>query len=365
MKIIKLKIIKNIFKKLFGNVLFTIWRLEGKCKGNDFQLCMYYLGTEVEKNYLRHLWFETNLYEENLGRKYLWQIPSFISKVKSHCTLVVIECNALIKKIFKSKNDLFAPQWINGMIDIPLNIANDSAYSDYRRIRNNNLSYIITDRKEDFDNFYQTMYIPYSRLRFEDQNEEISYNTISKIIAAHNCKLLVVKQDDLPMGGIIIIMYDNQPPFIWLLGIKNANLEFLKRGTVAALYYFSATYLAQQGYKKMFVGASRPFLNDGILKYKKKWGLYIVSHSFTGFLFKPGRQFGDLPVLMKQFPFVTLEDNKMNASLFVNEVPGNKDQLIKEAQKEYWIKGLQGISIYHVSREQQKFIRLYQTQQLI
>ncbi len=358
MKPITLTILKNISKKLFGNLSLHVWRLEGRGKKCHLRLVIYFLGMEKEKNSFQQLWFETNLVEEYLGKKNICQIKPFINNLKSQCTLVVIECNAIVQYLLKKKNDFFVPLWINGMVNIPLDISSKSALDDYRRIKNNNLSFTIKDRKEDFDHFYYTMYLPYINLRFDNQSQKITYNTMTKMISSHNCKLLIVKQDDLPLGGIFIILRKNHHPYIWILGVKNADLEYVRRGTIAALYYYSAQYLAQSGREKMLVGASRPFLNDGILKYKKKWGMYIISSSFTGLLFKPGNDSDSLSIFLQKNPFITYKNRKLYGTVFIDSGIKDQQSIIKQMQKEYMLRGIQDILFYQVITDQQKIIRI-------
>jgi hypothetical protein len=42
--------------------------------------------------------------------------------------------------------------------------------------------------------------------------------------------------------------------------------------------------LSEQGYRQVHLGASRAFLNDGVLQYKKKWGMAIAGERADGWI---------------------------------------------------------------------------------
>ena len=87
--------------------------------------------------------------------------------------------------------------------------------------------------------------------------------------------MILIKFKDQEIAGSLIA-YKGHNARLWCFGIKDANPDYVKMGAFGALYYFSFQYLKNKGFKQVGVGGSRPFLNDGVLNYKKKWGLRIT-----------------------------------------------------------------------------------------
>lgn len=66
------------------------------------------------------------------------------------------------------------------------------------------------------------------------------------------------------------------------LGLLDGNEEYLRHGVVGALYYFGILEGQKMGCRYFSVGGTRPFLTDGLTKYKIGLGAEFVSdHSLT------------------------------------------------------------------------------------
>jgi hypothetical protein len=56
------------------------------------------------------------------------------------------------------------------------------------------------------------------------------------------------------------------------LGWRQGDPELLKRGVVAAMYWFSMRRAVELGYQRCRLGGAWPYLEDGLVFYKGKWG---------------------------------------------------------------------------------------------
>jgi hypothetical protein len=53
----------------------------------------------------------------------------------------------------------------------------------------------------------------------------------------------------------------------------------MKKGALAATYFYLITYARQEGCTRIDFGGNRPSLHDGVLRYKRKWGVALSEKS--------------------------------------------------------------------------------------
>jgi hypothetical protein len=110
------------------------------------------------------------------------------------------------------------------------------------------------------------------------------------------------------------------------MGVRNANAEYLRRGALAALYFFVALWAKREGYGEVDFGQTDPFLDDGVVRHKTQWGMRLVSsarayRSFYLGLFRVG------PDLRKLFAGTALirDDCGRLRGLVMHGEPGGGD----------------------------------------
>ena len=96
----------------------------------------------------------------------------------------------------------------------------------------------------------------------------------------------------------------------------------------------------------MIVGWSKPFLDDGVLQFKRKWAQVITDSRFWG----TGLVISSLTPAVKSFlrrnPFIFKHDELLYAAVFVDADRAFSSEEIGEITKEYFHEGLSGMMIY-------------------
>ena len=95
--------------------------------------------------------------------------------------------------------------------------------------------------------------------------------------------------------------------------IKEKN-SLLKKGLGAASYYFLILWAKENSIKQIDFGTSRAFLNDGVSRFKRKWGTTIKkTKSITPsvFAFKACNNSQIAQNFKMNNPFVYLEKNQL------------------------------------------------------
>ena len=343
MKKFSIKYLHHITLKLFCFLCNDLWVIKGTEKFSEQPLSLLFYGCPENLNYFKHHFFEEIEQEQYLGYKYLWQLRGIFKQHRDSVT--IFEGNPFTRLLLKRRNDFFIPSWIKGVYDLPMQVDHHAVASFMKQIRKNNLTYRVSAEKQDVEYFIHNMYLPYMNIRFGNESHAQTESTILKTMNTSKCHVLFVLYQDEPITGMFIVENENKLPNSWLMGVKDGNFDYIKMGGVAAAYYYSADFLTKQGYNRMLGGATRPFLRDGNLAFKRKWGFRVVTCSFTGFLLKPNAYSPGKLSLLQNNPFVFHSWGKLHGAIFIDE--GQSHQVYKN-RKKFFCNGLDAMAFYRI-----------------
>ncbi len=143
-----------------------------------------------------------------------------------------------------------------------------------------------------------------------------------------------------------MVAYTKNEARVWSLGVKDSNSDYIKDGAIGAIYYFSLLHLKEKGYKKVNFGASRAFLKDGVLWYKKKWGQIIVCTHGIDFLIKPLSKTAAVKGFFLNNPFIYVHKNRLNSAVFVEAAQSFSEKDFQKFYKDYYLNGISKLFIY-------------------
>ena len=155
-----------------------------------------------------------------------------------------------------------------------------SAKAAVRSITRQGLVYHIVPCDEILRRFYDEMYLPYREVRFAGNPIVKDFESVRRF-AKGSVMLAVTDSRAKPppkledMLGALIIRQNGKSATADLPGLNGDPLVALERGVVEALYYFSLEWCSSRGVERLDLGQSHPFLDDGILRFKTKWGATV------------------------------------------------------------------------------------------
>lgn len=216
------------------------------------------------------------------------ELPVLLNQLRASADLTIVRLDRLSAQKFPGKDYLPVPEWVGMRLAVPDDLdalvhGNRSIREDMRLVRRHKLQQLITEGEERFDEFYDSMYLPFSRAR---------YGAMAFVKSRHELRRRLRK------GGILWIIRDNHPLAGMLferktgtldlqaIGMATGELPLKKRGIMAALYYFSILHARLLGCAEVDFRGARPSLHDGLLRYKRKWGnvLYDKTDSYYDLL---------------------------------------------------------------------------------
>jgi hypothetical protein len=303
-------------------------------------------GSKENMNLLIKLAFGSSYEEHYLGKSWGWQIGRTVREKGYQCSLMVLEAPASFRRLLR-KNSFHIPGWIFGEVDISdysSLLKNSSLQSDLRRIRKNSLNFEIRNEIDQLDNFYQNMYIPYISKAHANRAVLMDYDFIVREF--QKCDLLLIKKENSYIAGCLI-SYSEHEPRLWSLGVKDANISYIHDGAIGALFCFAVRHLRERGYKKVNFGLSRPFLNDGVLRYKKKWGLKIISADRIGYMITLLSLEDATRGFLYNNPFIFQNgDKRFIGAVFVKRDASFTEDDFKKLYKDYYFQGMSSLNIY-------------------
>jgi|WetSurMetagenome_2_1015567.scaffolds.fasta_scaffold08561_3 hypothetical protein len=240
-----------------------------------------YVGySSIKKKYFVRLLLDGNKNPTFLGRRWFWQIPDLIKSY--NLDMVISEISPIIRKYFHKWNGYVVPEWIRMKINIdrPISEICKTGVSDFsdvmRRIRKYNMTYEIQTERESFDYFNRKFYLPYISKR---HGEEAWIEDLDLVWKSDPPPLLLAIKEDGVMVGAVLIKKSEDSLQLLRLGLLDGNDEYRHHGVIGALYYFGVLEGQKMGCKYLDVGGTRPFLTDGLTKFKiglgAEFGTYL------------------------------------------------------------------------------------------
>jgi len=325
-----------------------VWRLEGRERASGAPLAILFAGQLQNKNYLAHLAFADSPVDQALGWRWLWALLPPVGKRESGgVDIRIIELHESQRRLLRRRFQFFVPIWIGGEVDLSCRIArlqhSRNAKADLRRMQKNETTYEVTRDPEAFEEFYLNMYLPYIKNRYGDRAFSMSHD---EMVGKYECsELLFVKVRGERVAGQILL-YEDDRVRAWSIGVKDGDSLYVKAGAIKALDYLLLPYLTDRGYKVLHMGASRPFLLDGALQYKRNLGVRVVDHTarYFSLSFSPGS--AGAKAFVTNNPFIFQSDGAYRGALFIEpELPLSQERL-QELYAEYHMDGLAGLSLF-------------------
>jgi hypothetical protein len=164
-------------------------------------------------------------------------------------------------------------------IDRPMSEICNRSVSDFsdvtRKIRKYNLSYEMLTEKESINYFNEKFYLPFITKRHGD---EAWIEDLSLIWKSSPPPFLIVIREDGVIVGESLIRKSGESLYLMRLGLLDGNEEYRRHGVIGAIYYFGILEGKNRGCRYLDVGGTRPFLTDGLTKFKIGLGAEFVSN---------------------------------------------------------------------------------------
>jgi folate-dependent phosphoribosylglycinamide formyltransferase PurN len=311
---------------IISQIRLSAYKIHGIEKSSGCLLTVIFFGKERELHRLSDLLFSDLKTKEFLRKILFWNVMPYYRSNNFKADLIFINCDNFFSSFLARYGFLLIPEWISFKLNLFKTDSKSwkskkskSLKDDLRKIRQQKYSYEITRDPKKFEYFFQQMYLPYIQKRFRESTVFLTRFNLMKLIFEKGT-LLLVKRGNEYVSGIIIVLHKKTAK-VHSLGVKEGKFEYVRQGALAAIYYFSILWAEKNGYKWLDFGESSSFLNDGVLRYKKKWSLEIERSKY--FRSNYGLKICNFSSGVRNFladnPFIYLDQNKLKSAIIAKQ----------------------------------------------
>jgi hypothetical protein len=205
-----------------------------------------------------------------------------LARLEREADLVVVRVPRLIADLVRGGSSIVMPESVGMRASIAEIEArrrgSTSVISAERGVRRAGLAPRQSEDPRDFDLFYDSMYVPFARARFEDAAVVRSREALRRRLRKGS--LFWVEQAGRPVAGYLV---ERQGRVLHLL-IFGTDLDpVLARelGLMSAIRLFATEHAAATGAEFLDLGGSLPWLRDGSLRSKHLWGANLVRRRWS------------------------------------------------------------------------------------
>lgn len=256
------------------NLRIPVAVLRGSTPRNNSSRTLLVAGDENRTEYMSHRFFEYKPSREEVGKISLWNLPHTLRGLRTSADFTIACVDKLSARLLFDTDYLSVPEWTGLALTVPEDVSalkrgSSSLKEDLRILRLNKLTYRVTRSVSDFESFYHTMYVPFLTNRHGSQAIVRSVDQLRRRFRQGG--LIWALKDEQPIAGAVFQL-SNKVLRLLVLGTVNGDWVPVKSGALTGLYLFVIKHAKKIGCEHVDLGGSRPSLNDGLLRYKRKWG---------------------------------------------------------------------------------------------
>ena len=260
----------------------------GPTRGSGQSGVLLVAGHEPWVGYIPQRFFQGVPAREPVGEYPLSTLPHVLDQFQARADLVVARVDRQSAQRGFGYHYLRFPEWMGTRLSVPDDLeklvrSGSSIKRDMTLVRRYQYQPVVTQGAQDCDRFFHSVYVPFTQNRHGNLTFLRSEQDLKR--RATRGGILWVQRNGMHVAAIL---YERKNTILDLvaLGTVNGNINLEREGAISALYYFILQYACQEGYTVLDFRGCRPSLCDGLLRYKRKWGvtLYDKTDSYYDLL---------------------------------------------------------------------------------
>ena len=326
----------------------------GETKKPDFGPGKFYSKSEAAEKYANFQFFMNNIYSDyaivaqskNVNGL---SINRRLRKHEAQADMVFIDTELLLSRMLDRCRYLAIPQWVpqklmlaNRWEDV-INSFSRKLRKEIRRILKQGYQFCTAHTENQFNYFYHSMYFPYTQTRFGNAAVIYSKDDIKRIL--QNGEIIFVSRNGRLLLGSLV-KYEQDRLLIICAVSANDFPTAMFKGASEATDYFAILSAFEKGCRVVDFLGSRPFLDDGAFRYKRKWGTQIDKfyRPIADIYFRTINFTDGVKSFLAFNPFIIKTAKGLKGRILLNASVNDGD--IKSCAKRYLTKGLNGIDIF-------------------
>jgi hypothetical protein len=190
--------------------------------------------------------------------------------------LVIAEVHRWMASRFRRDGWLIVPRsvrWHGDLASVPPAAPSRSLQANLAKLRKQNFSLVQANSQDDWQEFYTTMVEPQAKARHGSAAWVASYPFLRKV--AEKGTLHFIVENGVRVAGLCTIPHGDT---LWfpLMGVRQGDPGLLQRGASVAAIALPIEWARRKNYRFIDLGRTGSFVNDGLQRYKRKWGFVPV-----------------------------------------------------------------------------------------
>jgi hypothetical protein len=335
-----------------------VYVVSGVEKTSGEKIRFLFVGRETFPLFLIELLFTSAPHVEQVGMVFVWRLHKLDCFFSSDVDAVLVSCDRFYQR-WPEKAGLFVfPHMVDMVLDVsdPFDVfykgLSNSAKADIKKVEKYKYTFEVFSDINQLRFFYDSMYRPLIETRYADAPVYTPPFTFFKLLHMIGYQLLLVKDEKGDFVSGIYFHVKRNEVFCRYLGVINGELELIRKGAESALYCFLMDYAKDQKVNVLDFGGARPFFNDGLFLYKRKWGMKVVPSDFVKEIF--GLRMVNESEQLKQFliqnPFIGInEKNELIGYVFVDKKTF-RDAMSAQFEKRFQTPGVNEVRFIKLDR---------------
>ncbi|SJM92065.1 hypothetical protein CRENPOLYSF2_2530003 [Crenothrix polyspora] len=287
-------------------------------------LTVVLIGRKSHDPYFVHLLYGDYADNQKVGNTAVWNINKTIQYWEKRSDIILFRDNGFQPSEAIMQRMFTIPYYVTQTAKLPpvdsdllASFRDLSTTSNLSKIRKAGFEYHISNDSAQLEHFYHWMYKPFILSRHRDSARIPGWPSFKRI--HENMELLLISREGELVAGALNLQTGNSYTG-YANGVLNADKKLIKDGVVSAIYWFGIVEAHRRGCSTVNLGTSRPFLKDGVLAYKKKWGgQIIIDENEPEFrLLACGNQLA-AQRFFEAMPFVCQHDNNLVSLVFLGQ----------------------------------------------
>ncbi|PID58072.1 hypothetical protein CSB45_05110 [candidate division KSB3 bacterium] len=323
----------------------TVDRYEGLRNGHPVTLL--WIGTDEMKKYILEKLYDSEYRFTHVTRTNVFMLKNTLRDLSPHVDLMYVEMNSLLPGLQDFMR--IKPYVLSSM---RVEEYKKKKYNEARKLLERNgvelKEFSIRTHLDRFRLFYEQLYVPHISSKWGKQSVE-SFDML-KIFYAKGVLQTAYHGDEAIAANVWLFQGDTLVKCKY--GVRNAK-DKLHRA--AASYYTSLDYAKKHGFVYFNGFHVRSFMNDGLFRYKREWGLSVSVEERNYYFDKdlylnvvnycPG-----VIDFLREEPFLAVRDHGLRAQLLCS---CRDSGLVEEIMTHYHRYKTGGVALYefHVARD--------------
>ena len=333
-----------------------VYVVSGVEKTSGEKIRILFVGRETFPLYLIELLFSSTPHVEQVGVVFVWRLKHLARLFPCDVDAVLVSCDRFYQRWLLNVGLFVFPHMVDMVLDVSDSFdvfykkSNNSAKSDMKKVDKQGYSYEVFSDVDRLRFFYDRMYLPLIASRYADAPVFRPPFLFFKWLHLIGYRLLLVKDET---GEYVSGCYFHVKGDLGSLrynGVIDGDLGLIRKGVESAIYCFFIVHAKDQTLNVLDFGGVRPFFNDGLFFYKRKWGMTVEHSDLVKEIFGVRLVNGSGP--LKQFlirnPFIGITSkNELVGFVFV-DAKTFTDALGNEFEKRYRTSGVNGVRFIEV-----------------